>query len=138
MSPRRRGFPDLPTTLPPNLDFVLGLSPSAMTLGLANIRALLGRLGDPQRAFRTVVIAGTNGKGSVTAMAASILTEQGLTVGRFTSPHVYSVTERVCVDDEPVGVDEMEEAAAQVASLYHDVNYSYGIEEALWFRLPRD
>ena len=52
MSPRRRGFPDLPTALSPNLDFVLGLSPSAMTLGLANIRALLGKLGDPQKAFQ--------------------------------------------------------------------------------------
>lgn len=125
MSPRRRGFPDLPTTLPPNLEFVLGLSPSAMTLGLANIRALLARLGDPQKAFRTVVIAGTNGKGSVTAMTASILLQQGLTVGRFTSPHVYSVTERVCVDDLPVGIDEMEAAAARVAALYDEVNYSY-------------
>jgi dihydrofolate synthase/folylpolyglutamate synthase len=96
-----------------------------MTLGLANIRALLDRLGNPQNEFRTVVVAGTNGKGSVTAMTAAILAAQGLTVGRFTSPHVYSVTERVCIDDAPVSIDEMEEAAARVAPLYGEVNYSY-------------
>ena len=65
-------FFDLPTELPPNLQFVLRLSPSAMTLGLGNIRALLARLGNPEKRFRTVVVAGTNGKGSVTAMTASL------------------------------------------------------------------
>jgi dihydrofolate synthase/folylpolyglutamate synthase len=96
-----------------------------MTLGLANIRALLERLDNPQQAFRTVVVAGTNGKGSVTAMTASILRGQGLRVGRFTSPHVYSVTERVCIDDEPVTLEEMEAAAARVAPLYDEINFSY-------------
>jgi dihydrofolate synthase/folylpolyglutamate synthase len=125
MNPSRRRFPDLPTQLPSNLEFVLGLSPSAMTLGLGNIRALLERLGNPQRAFRSVVVAGTNGKGSVTAMLSSILSAEGLSAGRYTSPHVYSVTERVCVDDEPVGLDEMEAAAARVAPLYGSVEFSY-------------
>lgn len=125
MNPSRPRFPDLPTVLPPNLEFVFGLSPSAMTLGLANIRSLLDRLDNPQRHFRTVVVAGTNGKGSVTAMTASILGAQGLRVGRFTSPHVYSVTERVCIDDRPVDIERMEEAAARIAPLYGEVNYSY-------------
>ncbi len=96
-----------------------------MTLGLSNIRTLLGRLGDPQGGFRTVVVAGTNGKGSVTAMTASILGEQGLRVGRFTSPHVYCVNERVSVDGGPIALEVMEAAAARIAPLYDDIGFSY-------------
>lgn len=118
-------FPDLPTELPPNLQFVLRLSPSAMTLGLGNIRALLARLGSPEKRFRTVVVAGTNGKGSVTAMTASLLSANGTCTGRYTSPHVFSVTERIAVDDEPVALDEMEDAAARVAPLHGHIGFSY-------------
>jgi len=121
----RRRFPELPSVLPPNLDFVLGLSPSFMTLGLGHTRSLLERLGHPERAFRTAVVAGTNGKGSVTAMLASVLAGQGLRVGRFISPHVYSATERICVDDEAVTLDELERAAARVAPLHADIPFSY-------------
>jgi dihydrofolate synthase/folylpolyglutamate synthase len=96
-----------------------------MTLGLGHTRALLERLGHPERAFRTAVVAGTNGKGSVTAMLASILAAQGLRVGRFISPHVYSATERICVDDQPVTLDELERAAARVAPLHADIPFSY-------------
>lgn len=101
------------------------MSPTAMTLGLANIRALLARLGNPERRFRSIVVAGTNGKGSVTAMLASLLRRGGLRVGRFTSPHVYSVTERVSVDGEYVGVEEMEAAAGRVAGLRDELTFSY-------------
>ena len=125
MTTNLRRFPDLPTTLPQNLEFVLGLSPSAMTLGLGNIHALLARLGNPERRFRSLVVAGTNGKGSVTAMVASLLLHNGYRVGRFTSPHVYSVTERVCVDGEPVPLDEMEHAAARVTALRDELTFSY-------------
>jgi dihydrofolate synthase/folylpolyglutamate synthase len=97
----------------------------AMTLGLGNIRALLERLGNPERRFRSIVIAGTNGKGSVTAMLASILSYNGYHVGRFISPHVYSVTERVSIDGDPVSIDEMERAAERVASLRDELTFSY-------------
>ena len=97
----------------------------AMTLGLGNIRALLARLGHPERTFKPAVIAGTNGKGSVTAMLASILGRNGHRVGRFISPHVYSVTERVSVDGAPVSVDEMEAAAGRVAALRDELTFSY-------------
>jgi dihydrofolate synthase/folylpolyglutamate synthase len=96
-----------------------------MTLGLGNIHALLERLDNPERAFRTVVVAGTNGKGSVTAMAASLLHAQGMRTGRYTSPHVFTVTERIAVDDEPVTVDEMEHAAARIVPLHREIGFSY-------------
>jgi dihydrofolate synthase/folylpolyglutamate synthase len=96
-----------------------------MTLGLANIRALLARLGHPERRFESIIVAGTNGKGSVTAMIASILQHNGRRVGRFISPHVYSVTERVCVDGECVSLEEMEQAAARVTALATELTFSY-------------
>jgi len=118
-------FPDLPTELPPHLQNVMRLSPALMTLGLGNIRALLDRLGRPEEAFRTVVVAGTNGKGSVTAMTASLLHAQGMRVGRYISPHVYSVTERIAVDNEPIALSDMEEAAGRVMPLRDEMEFSY-------------
>lgn len=67
-------------------------------LGLDNIRALLHRLGDPQRAFPSIHVAGTNGKGSVSAMLAEILRRNGLRVGLYTSPHLVRVEERIRID----------------------------------------
>ena len=120
-----RPFPDLSPNLPPNLRFVLGLSPSAMTLGLGNISALMDRLGHPERAFRSVLIAGTNGKGSTTTMLASILAHEGLRTGRYISPHVFHVAERISVDGEFATIEELEAAAARIAPLRDEIPYSY-------------
>ena len=72
-------------------------------LGLENIRALLADLGDPQDAFPAVHVAGTNGKGSVSAMLASVLSRHGLRVGLYTSPHLVRVEERVRVGNKLIG-----------------------------------
>ena len=120
-----RPFPDVPAKLPPNLKFVLGLSPSAMTLGLGNISALMDHLDHPERRFRSVLVAGTNGKGSTTTMLASILSHEGLRTGRYISPHVFHVAERISVNGEFVSIDEMEAAAARISSLRDDIPYSY-------------
>ena len=73
-----------------------------MTLGLGNMRRLLEALGFPDKNFESVVIAGTNGKGSVSAYLASILKVNGKRVGWYSSPHIYSVNERICIDGDPV------------------------------------
>ncbi len=125
MTRSRRQFPDRREPLPKDLQFVLNLSPSAMTLGLENIRALMERLGHPERRFRSVLVAGTNGKGSVTTLLASILSHHGVRTGRYTSPHVISVAERVAVDGEFLSIEEMERAAARVAALYDEIPFSY-------------
>lgn len=67
-------------------------------LGLSNIRRLLSRLGNPQESFETVLVAGTNGKGVVTASLAAILQESEHRVGMFTSPHLIRFTERIRVN----------------------------------------
>jgi dihydrofolate synthase/folylpolyglutamate synthase len=71
-------------------------------LGLETIGAMLSALGDPQNHFHSIHIAGTNGKGSVAAMLASILHQAGYTVGRYTSPHLERFNERICVNDAPI------------------------------------
>ncbi len=96
-----------------------------MTLGLSNITALLDRLGRPHDNFRCVVVAGTNGKGSVTAFTDSILRAHGLKVGRFTSPHVYAVTERVSIHGQPISMAAMEAAAQKVMPLREEIPFSY-------------
>ena len=65
---------------------------------LDEIRVLLGALGDPHRCFPSVLIAGTNGKGSTAATLASILTVSGLRAGLYTSPHLERVNERIRLD----------------------------------------
>ena len=76
---------------------VLGIRP-----GLDRIGALLARLGDPQATFPSVLIAGTNGKGSVAAYTASILRQSGRAPGVYTSPHLVRFEERIVVGEEPI------------------------------------
>ncbi|MGB8953175.1 MAG: folylpolyglutamate synthase/dihydrofolate synthase family protein [Candidatus Aminicenantales bacterium] len=71
-------------------------------LGLDNIRALLSSLNNPHQEYPSVIVAGTNGKGSVCAMLAQILAEHRLRVGLYTSPHLVRAEERIRVMDEPI------------------------------------
>jgi dihydrofolate synthase / folylpolyglutamate synthase len=90
-------------------------------LKLDRMRALLRRLGDPHRRIRCVHVAGTKGKGSTSAMLASVLRAAGYRTGLFTSPHLSDVSERVQVDGVPIGREEiaarMGEVAAAVAEM---------------------
>ena len=74
--------------------YSLGNETLAMKLGLESVRSLARALGDPQRKFPAVHIAGTNGKGSTAAMTASVLRAAGLRAGLYISPHLVSLTER--------------------------------------------
>jgi dihydrofolate synthase/folylpolyglutamate synthase len=77
----------------------------ARKFDLAHIRVLCEALGDPQRRFASVLIAGTNGKGSTAATLASILRASGHRVGLYTSPHLLRINERICVRGEPISDD---------------------------------
>ena len=83
-------------------------------LGLANIAALCESLGHPERAFRSLHVAGTNGKGSVTAMVHTALRAAGLRAARYTSPHLVSLNERFVIGDAPAGDAELRAAAGRV------------------------
>ncbi|AIZ43920.1 folylpolyglutamate synthase [Deinococcus radiopugnans] len=82
--------------------------------GLERVRALLARLGDPQEAFQTVLVGGTNGKGSTAAVLASILQADGRRTGLFTSPHLTRFTERFQVNGQEVSSEIVEAALDHV------------------------
>ena len=91
--------------------------------GLDEIRALLRELGDPQESFRVLHIAGTDGKGSVSTMLASVLRAAGLRAGLYTSPHLVRLSERFRVDGAEIPddaffalLDEVEAAAARLVA----------------------
>jgi len=70
--------------------------------GLSRIERLCSLIGDPQNKLRFIHVAGTNGKGSTTAMLSSVLKEAGYKVGTFTSPYVFRFNERMAVNGEPI------------------------------------
>lgn len=82
---------------------------------LARIAALADLLGNPQDAYPVIHVAGTNGKTSVTRMVDTLLTTMGLTTGRFTSPHLQVVTERIAVGNRPIPADAYVATFADVA-----------------------
>ena len=84
------------------MDWLFGIRRFGSKLGLKYISHLLARIGDPQDRFRSIHVTGTNGKGSTTAMTASILGAAGYKVGMFTSPHLSSFTERIVVDGRQI------------------------------------
>lgn len=72
---------------------------------LDRVRDVCDLLGNPQNAYRSIHITGTNGKTSTARMIESLVSEFGLRTGRFTSPHLTSVTERIAIDGEPISVE---------------------------------
>ena len=73
---------------------------------LAHMRVLLAALGNPERSFPSVLVAGTNGKGSTSATLASILRATGLKTGLYTSPHLVRINERIRLDGETISDDD--------------------------------
>jgi dihydrofolate synthase/folylpolyglutamate synthase len=94
--------------------YLLSLEVLGMKFGLENIRRLCDRLGHPEQSFQSVIVAGTNGKGSVTAMVSAGLHAAGKRVGRYTSPHLLRLEERFAIDEEDVSTADLEEAAGAV------------------------
>lgn len=93
------------------IDYLFDLEQFGIKFGLDNMRALVQALDYPDRHYRVVHIAGTNGKGSVTAMIEAALRAAGHRTGRYTSPHLVDLTERFAIDGRPVSAERLERAA---------------------------
>jgi dihydrofolate synthase / folylpolyglutamate synthase len=106
-------------TYPESVRFLYELGNEIKTakLGLERIRALLEALGNPQRQFRVVHVAGTNGKGSTCAMIDAGLRAAGIRTGLFTSPHLIEPTERIQIDGIPVTPEQFSCAFEMVHSI---------------------
>ena len=89
------------------LEYLYGLNRLGIKVGLEHTIKLLKVCGNPEKNFPTIHIAGTNGKGSTSAMAASIFTEYGYKVGLYTSPHLISFNERIKVNNIVISDDEI-------------------------------
>lgn len=86
----------------PTLRFLFDLQFFGIKAGLENVRTLLSFLGNPERRYPSIHIAGTNGKGSTASMIASILTASGHRTGLYTSPHLVDFNERVRIDGKAI------------------------------------
>ncbi len=96
------------------LDFIYNLRGGEIDLRLHRVAKILSLFGHPERCFRAIHIAGTNGKGSTAAMLHSILCAQGYRVALYTSPHVVSFTERIRVNDREITPEEVVELAEDI------------------------
>ena len=98
-------------------EYLTGLNVDTMHFGLKAITELMSRLGNPQNSYKTILIAGTNGKGSTAAMTASILCSAGYKVGLYTSPHLIDVRERIVVNGKKISLREFNRFIAYVKSI---------------------
>ena len=92
----------------------LGHETLTMKLGLRNTELLLESLGNPQRSYESVQLAGTNGKGSTAVMLDSICRAAGISTGLYTSPHLVSITERIKLDGNEISEDSFAKLASEV------------------------
>ncbi|MBR5044370.1 MAG: folate family ECF transporter S component [Clostridia bacterium] len=109
-------------------------------LGLERETDLLSRLGNPEKSLRCLHIAGTNGKGSVAAYLSAILTKAGCSVGLYTSPNLVRVNERIRVNGDPIGDDDLdrllgrvEAAAKETETALHETPTQFEIWTAIAF-----
>jgi dihydrofolate synthase / folylpolyglutamate synthase len=108
---------------------LLALELFGMRFGLDRMRRLMTALGHPERAFRSIHIVGTNGKSSTTRMLAAILTQHGLKVGSYLSPHLVGFNERIRVDDQDVTPQQLADALERALHAAGQVNRSAGEDD---------
>ncbi|NKL67592.1 bifunctional folylpolyglutamate synthase/dihydrofolate synthase [Rhizobium leguminosarum] len=105
-----------------------------MRVDLEPMRDLAGRLGNPQNSFRIVHVAGTKGKGSTCALIEAGLAQAGFSVGRYASPHVTHITERVSIDGRPVGEERLADALGAALAAFKDARQeATDGQGATWF-----
>jgi dihydrofolate synthase / folylpolyglutamate synthase len=106
---------------PPSLEFLFSLERFGMKFGLASMARLCDALDHPEATFKSILIAGTNGKGSVTAMVATALGAAGHRAARYTSPHLVRLEERFVIDGREVDSESLARAAARVQRMTEDL-----------------
>jgi len=108
------------------IKYLFSLESLGFRPGLKRIRALLRELGDPHLSYRTVHVAGTNGKGSTSAMIEAVLTEAGYRTGLYTSPHLERFNERIRISRKLITDTEVVEVADAVRRASGKVKKSAG------------
>ena len=110
-----------------NYERIPGISYAQPGYSLRHVEELLTRMGNPQLAARTIHIAGTKGKGSVAAMTAQVLSSSGYKTGRYTSPHLHNLRERITIDgvliSEAGFAAAMEQVKPFIESMKQDASF---------------
>ncbi|MGZ6268412.1 MAG: bifunctional folylpolyglutamate synthase/dihydrofolate synthase, partial [Candidatus Limnocylindrales bacterium] len=119
MSPARLSYPEALAALDSRGRF-------GINLGLSRTRALLAALDHPEQAFRGVLIAGTNGKGSVLALTGAALRAAGYRTGETPKPHLVTYRERLQIDGEPVDRETFARLAGEVLAISDRVARRHG------------
>lgn len=96
------------------LEYLYNLEKFGMVFGLENVQWILTIIGNPHKFLKTVHIGGTNGKGSVAAMLSHILKSAGYRVGKYTSPHLVSFTERITINEERITEAEVADLVVSI------------------------
>jgi dihydrofolate synthase/folylpolyglutamate synthase len=107
------------------ISYLYGLQKHGIKLGLENPLKLLSLFGNPHDSFKSIHIAGTNGKGSTASMLASMLKHAGFKVGLFTSPHLVSFTERIRINDEEILEEEVVALAEEIKEKAGSINPTF-------------
>ncbi|MBZ4644675.1 MAG: dihydrofolate synthase / folylpolyglutamate synthase [Petroclostridium sp.] len=103
------------------LAYIHGTLKFGSKLGLDNIANLLRRMGDPHKKLKYIHIAGTNGKGSTTAMIASILTQAGYKTGMYTSPYLEEFTERIQINGQNIDKQHLADITSRIKELVKEM-----------------
>ncbi|MBI2883312.1 MAG: bifunctional folylpolyglutamate synthase/dihydrofolate synthase [Candidatus Methylomirabilis oxyfera] len=101
--------------------YLYGLQRYGVKLGLENMKQLLGAVGDPHRRFPSILVGGTNGKGSTSALLSSILKSAGYRVGLYTSPHLLDFTERIQIDGQAIAEADVAALTDELRSVVADL-----------------
>lgn len=117
---------DKPGSLEAWLDYIEGLNPAKMELGLSRVQKVISRLSlnSLEQAYK-IEIAGTNGKGSTAALISSAVSLSGITTGLYTSPHLLKFNERIMIDGKPVSDELLCEAFSDVYDNSKDIPLTY-------------
>lgn len=107
------------------MEFLFSLRPANMKLGLRNITALLDSLGNPQERLPAALVAGTNGKGSVTTYLTSILRGAGYRTGTFYSPHLFRINERIKLNGEEIPSPVFDSILGELRERYKQTPFSF-------------
>ncbi len=108
-----------------DLKYLYALDGRGIKLGLKRIKKILEQLRNPQKGFKSIHVAGTNGKGSTCALIASILKTAGYKVGLYTSPHLVSFSERIRVNDKKITDSEVSDFIQDVRPLIDEIDTTF-------------
>jgi dihydrofolate synthase/folylpolyglutamate synthase len=109
----------------PDVAYLAALKPFRMNLSLTNIAALFDKMGNPQKRYPSVLVAGTNGKGSVTTYVSSALRSMGLRVGTYYSPHIFRLHERIRCDGKEISSYELNTLIRDVRAVARGIPITY-------------